>query len=211
LRALAESRQLPAVPAAGERLLLVTVPEVDGLHPLPNVAHERDLLTGRLAGAVTLLDGQVTVEDVESALPKHRWVHFSCHAGQSYDDPSQGGLQLGGGTLTVERISAAERHGEFAFLSACKTAFGGLTLPDEAITLAAALNYSGYRHIIATPWSVYDSTAAQVTEMAYAEMCRSGTFTPEDSAAALHLALRELRDGGRTPLSAWTPFTHTGL
>jgi hypothetical protein len=34
-------------------------------------------------------------------------------------------------------------------LSACKTAVGGVDLLDEAITLAAALHYTGYRNVVA--------------------------------------------------------------
>ncbi len=36
--------------------------------------------------------------------------------------------------LTVADISADQHHGEFAFLSACKTAIGGMSLPDEDLT-----------------------------------------------------------------------------
>lgn len=100
-------------------------------------------------------------------------------------------------------------RGDFAFLSACKTATGGVTLPDEAVTLAAALHYTGYRHVIGTLWSIHDETAATVAEVVYADLTSAGAFEPGRAAAALHAAMRGLRDAG-TPLSHWTPFTHTG-
>ena len=63
-------------------------------------------------------------------------------------------LELSDGTLSITRLSAAQYSGELAFLSACRTAAGGVDLPDEVITLAPALNYTGYRYVVATLWSV---------------------------------------------------------
>jgi CHAT domain-containing protein len=137
-------------------------------------------------------------------------VHFSCHADQNLTDPSRGGLMLHDRTLTIADISAGQYNGDFAFLSACKTAVGGLRLPDEAITLAAALHYTGYRHVIATLWSVYDSTAADVAEAVYTDLTSTGEFVPERAPYAVHGVVRHLRDGKGLPPSAWTPFTHTG-
>jgi CHAT domain-containing protein len=54
-------------------------------------------------------------------------------------------------------VTADEHQGEFVFLSACKTAIGGVHILDEAITLAAALQHAGWRHVIATLWSVLDA------------------------------------------------------
>jgi CHAT domain-containing protein len=52
-----------------------------------------------------------------------------------------------------------------AFLSACKTATGGLLATDEAITLMSGLTYTGWRHVIGTLWTVADETAARVTSI----------------------------------------------
>ncbi|WP_433384820.1 CHAT domain-containing protein [Actinoplanes sp. CA-142083] len=209
VRALAEARRPLDRDRAEDRLLLVTAPDVHDQLPLPNVERERRMLSRRFGDAVTPLhSGDATVAGVRGQLPGHRWVHFSCHATQMLDDPSHGGLVLHDGVLTVTGIGAGEYHGEFAFLSACKTMTGGVALPDEAITLAAAMHYTGFRHVIATQWSVYDATAADVAEQVYATLFESGRFRPERSAHALHAALLKLR---HLPLSLWTPFTHTGL
>ena len=77
------------------------------------------------------------------------------------------------------------------------------------ITLAAALNYTGYRHVVATLWSVDPAVAADVTAAVYADMITGSGFEPDRSAVALQHAVRGLRDSGR-PLAAWLPFTHTG-
>jgi CHAT domain-containing protein len=39
-----------------------------------------------------------------------------------------------------------------AFLSACQTAMGDETTPDEMMHLAAALLFAGFRSVVATMW-----------------------------------------------------------
>jgi hypothetical protein len=211
LRALLEARRPLDPLRADERMLVVALPETPGEVPLTDVTRERELLTALFAGHRTLLEGAAaTSQAVREELPRHRWAHFSCHGGQNLADPSQGGLLLYDRLLSIATISAGRYRGEFAFLSACMTATGGLDLPDEAITLVAALHYTGYRHVIGTLWSVYDSTAADMAETVYKELTSTGQFEPAGSALALHNAVRALRDNALLPPSAWAPFIHTG-
>jgi CHAT domain len=192
------------------RLLIVGLAHTPGQMPLPNVTRELRLLTEVFPGNHTILDGPAATWDgVRAQLPRHSWVHFSCHGDQNLADPSRGGILLYDRLLTIADISEGQYHGDFAFLSACKTATGGITLPDEAITLAAALHYTGYRHVIGTLWSIHDETAADVADAVYTDLTSAGTFEPVRAANALHTAIRGLRDTGK-PLSQWMPFTHTG-
>jgi CHAT domain-containing protein len=147
---------------------------------------------------------------VQEELPCHQWAHFSCHGGQNLMNPSQGGLLLYDRMITIGDISASQHQGEFAFLSACMTAVGGVNIPDEAITLAAALHYTGYRQVIGTLWTVYDETAADVAEAVYADLTSTGRFEPTRAATALHGAIRHLRDVKCLSPSEWSPFTHMG-
>ena len=211
LRALLEARR-PLDPEGGnERILVVALPEVPGEVPLADVARELETLESLFSGRATVLKGEAaTWEAVRAELPRHRWAHFSCHGGQNLIDPSHGGLLLQDRLLSIADISTGHYRGEFAFLSACMTATGGVSLPDEAITLAAALHYTGYRHVIGTLWSVYDRTAAEVTEMVYNDLTSTGQFEAARSAYALHNAIRTLRDIRHLPPSSWVPFTHTG-
>jgi CHAT domain-containing protein len=212
LRALIEARRPAPGPAADDPgMLVVALPYTAGQAPLPNAERERALLGRLFPGHSTMLTGDAaTVPAVLAALSAHRWAHFSCHGDQDLAAPSRGGLLLADGILSVADIGGEHYRGEFAFLSACKTGTGGVTLMDEAITLAAALQYAGYRHVVATSWSVYDAAAADVAERVYQRLAGNGLLRPEDTAVALHAAIRPLRDLHPDRPSVWMPFTHLG-
>ncbi|MGW0885575.1 CHAT domain-containing protein [Streptomyces sp. NPDC002671] len=195
-----------------ERMLVVSVGDAPGQPWLRNAGAERDTLTELFpAGRHTLLEGPgATRGAVEAELARHRWVHFSCHGDQDLAEPSRGGLLLHDGVLTVADLAARQFRGDFAGLSACKTAVGGVNLLDEAITLASALHYTGYRHVVAALWSVDDRTAARVFDAVYRYMTVDGHLRPEAAALALHRAVRALRREMPDQPRLWTPFTHIG-
>jgi CHAT domain-containing protein len=114
--------------------------------------------------------------------------------------------------LTVADL-AGVRHdrAEFAFLAACTTAVGGTRVPDEAITLTAALQYAGYQNVIGTLWSVSDRSAARITQSVYGDVTLYGQLWPSKSARALHNAVREERTRRPHHPSTWVPFLHVGL
>jgi CHAT domain-containing protein len=114
------------------------------------------------------------------------------------------------GMLTVVDLTADDHQGEFVFLSACETAIGGIHLLDEAITLAAALQYAGWRHVIATLWSVLDVAAAEVAEDVYRRLGDGGELYPQHAAEALHHAIRRQRNTSPERPSRWVPFLHHG-
>jgi CHAT domain-containing protein len=192
-------------------LLFVGIPETPSEPGLDSVKRENDLLARLLKGRSERLIGEhATTSAVRAEIALHRWVHLSCHAYQNLTSPSRGGLRLYDGVLRIADISTAQYGGEFVFLSACQTATGGVALPDEAISVAAALQFAGFRHVVATLWSVYDAAAAEVAERFYADLTTEGELIPTRSAYALHLAVRGQRDLHRTRPSWWTPFIHLG-
>ncbi|CRK56831.1 hypothetical protein [Alloactinosynnema sp. L-07] len=211
LRVLTRSLAPRSTRERDERLLFVGAPEVpDQIGLTDDVAVERDYLSSHIPGGVVTIEGPAaTVEQVRQALSRHARVHISCHGRQNLATPSSAGFLLTDGTLDILRLSADRHDGDFAYLSACRTASGSTTLPDEVITLAAALNYSGYRHVIATLWSVDSAVAAEMTTAVYPSLVVGGAFRAERSAVALHTAIKDMRDAGR-PLDDWLPFTHTG-
>jgi CHAT domain-containing protein len=215
LRALRQARQATtsaSATGAGPRLLVVAVPDALGEVQLVNVEREVERLRARFGTGCTVLSGpRATPDQVLAALADHQWVHFSCHGRQDLDDPSQAGLGLADHTtLTVTDLSARQQVGDFAFLAACQTATGGLHLPDEVITLAAAMHFTGFRHVVATLWSVSDEIAANVVEEVYERLGRSARFDADEAACAVHDAVRTVRAPRPLALSEWLPFTHTG-
>lgn len=195
-----------------DRLLVVTVKDTPGQPTLHAVDRESAVLRELIApGRCTVVEGVDAVrETVDRELGRHSWVHFSCHGDQNLAEPSQGGLLLTDGMLTVADISTRRFRGDFAGLSACKTAVGGADLLDEAITLAAALHYTGYRHVVASLWSVDSDISAEVFTSLYRELIVDGTLRPGGAAVALHHAVRSIRARHPDQPRLWTPFAHTG-
>jgi CHAT domain-containing protein len=92
------------------------------------------------------------------------------------------------------------------------SATGGVTIMDEAISLAAALHYAGWRHVVGTLWSVWDADAAFITRYTYQRLVIDGNLDPTGSAEALHRAVRGRRErpNHRSQPSRWAPFLHIG-
>lgn len=212
LRALHEARlRQERAPAQDDRLLVVEVARAPGQVPLPHAREEVTLLQELFAGRCTILrEEAATRENVRTHLAAQRRVHFSCHGMQDFTNPADGGLMLHDGLLRIGDLTSERFTGDFAFLSACKAATGGLVLEDEAVSLASTLHYTGYTHVIATLWSVYDTTAREVTRRVYERLSTTAGFAPGRAAHALNATLRELRDQQPESPTVWLPFTHLG-
>ena len=143
-------------------------------------------------------------------MASHSWVHLACHAGQAHSNPDHSGFTLWDGTLTITDLAAQPtQRRELAFLSACQTASGSIGHLDEAIHLAAAMQFLGYHHVIATLWTIEDSCAPQVANLVYSALTGSGGPDPGRAAEALHHAIQTLRQDDRSndPF-LWAPYIH---
>lgn len=216
LRALHHARAVRHSSRA-QRMLIVSIPNTPGQSRLPGASTEQALLAARFAGPerTVLTDTQANRAAILTQLGRHRWLHTSCHGTQNLVNPSAGGLLpydwQTAGLITVADLTApGHPGGEFAFLSACKTATGGLTNLDEAINIAAAMQHAGWRHVIGTVGSVWDDTAATVTHDIYSQLIREGGLDPTNTAQALHLAIRRLRGTNPDRPSVWAPYIHIG-
>ncbi|MFI0897954.1 CHAT domain-containing protein [Streptomyces sp. NPDC020983] len=207
LRALARAR---TELLGGADRMLVIAPAAGP--PLPQTAAELDLLRGLFPPhLLTVVEGaDATRERVLRELRDHRWAHFSCHGRQNLLDPSHGGLLLADGVLTVAELGAERLDGGFAFLSACMTATGGVRLADEVITLGAGLHYAGFRHVLATLWSVDAEAASAFAAELFPGLVTAGRLDPARTAGAATRAMRRLRDAEPERPSRWAAFTHTG-
>jgi len=208
------ARACQPIPTAPVRQLTVGMPDTPRLPPLPAVADELKVLAshfplGRNNHQIT--GPKATCANVLTAIAAHSWVHLACHAGQQHSDPDSSGFALRDGTLTITDLAAQPtKHRDLAFLSACQTATGGIRHLDEAIHLAAAMQFLGYRHVIATMWTIADSPAPRVADTVYSALTQGGTPDPSRTAEALHQAIHSLRETDPTQPLLWAPYIHLG-
>jgi len=215
LSALLNSSQRNVSVQSSIELLVVSQSNTPGVNSLPGTEKEMQYIR-RHASDLRIpyhsLQGQeATVKQVLSAMKKHPWVHFACHGIQDTADPMQSGLRLSNGLLRLsDIIKEPLPNAEFAFLSACQTATGDKSRPEEAIHLAAGMLLAGYRSVVGTMWSIRDDVAPSVADEVYAEILRDGQPNSAKAAQALQTAVRGLRERG-CPFASWVPFIHMGV
>ncbi|TDL14173.1 TPR-like protein, partial [Rickenella mellea] len=196
-------------------LLAVIQPNTPGGDSLPGALEELNSICkhGSNLSLQILLGQSATTSKVLSSMEECLWVHFSCHGMHDTARQMESGLVLHDGRLDLSKIIQKRLpHAEFAFLSACETAMGDDSRPEEAIHLAAGMLLAGYRGVVATMWFIRDNYASLVADNVYARLLGDGQPNGAKAAEALHLAMRQLREqrGGRN-FSSWVPFIHMGL
>ncbi|WP_394437655.1 CHAT domain-containing protein [Streptomyces sp. SGAir0957] len=190
---------------------LVVVPRTPGLPALQQAESELEALRSLHPDCTALVGPEATKDRVVSRLPRHAWFHFAGHGHQNvqvagsaqlvpHDQAQHGGI--GADALEALDLSRAE----LAFLSACSTATGQLTLADDQAHIAGVLLASGFRHVVAAQWTVLDSVAATVATAFHRQAAARGGVDP---AVALHRAVQEVRRTRPEPY-VWAPFTHYG-
>ena len=197
------------------RMLAVGQSSIAGMMPLPGVTEEIAFIQEILGvDAVTLDESKATVDGVAESLPKCSWAHLACHGVQ---DPvklmDSGFVMWDGYRLTLSRLAQSSlASAEFAFLTCCESAKGSKEFPNEAMHLAAGLQFISYCGVIGTMWSVGDKDALSVAKQVYGELFKDGTgqASASKAALALHQAILFLR-ANNVPLARWVPFVHFGL
>ena len=193
-----------------------------GAGPLSKVSAELQVVGGYLRVpefATHLIGPAATQEAVLKALPGHSWLHMSCHGLQHRTSPSLSAFLLHDQPLTLTDLAALSLgETDLAYLAACQTAAGDLRLPDEALHLAGALQLAGYRHVLATLWSISDIAAPNMADITYAHLVHPDPDHPDDSDQpladrapyALHHAVTRLRQAHVGDPLRWAPYVHLG-
>ncbi|MEV4969818.1 CHAT domain-containing tetratricopeptide repeat protein [Streptomyces scopuliridis] len=214
LRALHHARQRVARPA-GTGALIVAVGDAAGLAPLPAAHREAEHLARLLPGPEMLTDATATHSAVVSALPRHAYAHFACHALGDLDRPSGSRLVLHDHTerpLTVRDLARLRLPSvRLAYLSACDTLRTSPELADEAVHIVSALQIAGFPHVVGSLWHVDDTIGAGVAQGVYEALSTGdGALDVDRTAEALHATVCALRDTyPRTP-SLWACQVHAG-
>jgi CHAT domain-containing protein len=182
--------------------------------PLLHVVAELDDVSqrvGRIAPFTSLTDSDATVQRALDALSRHQWVHLACHGMPNRQKPFDSSFSMCDGPLTITDIIRTNlQNQEFAFLSACHTTVGHASSPDEAIHLAAAMQFSGFRSVIGSMWTVDDNVASQVVSAFYDNMIDgSGRLDCRRAAVSLHEAVKKLRK--EIPFEQQIVFVHIGI
>ncbi|KAJ2914619.1 hypothetical protein MD484_g5803, partial [Candolleomyces efflorescens] len=207
-------------------IALISQTNTPGLPSLPSTASEIAFIQAQAQdhGVQTfvLAEEQATTEATIASMEQCSWIHFACHAYQDISNPLDSGFHLHDDLLKLSTIikgkpgTSQESPAEFAFLSACQTSAGDVTLSEEAVHLAAGMLAAGYSSVVATMWAIPDLYAPMVAKHFYTDIFdrENGSLDGSKTAYALHHAMRSLREQlGDSPYSflAWVPYVHLGL
>jgi len=214
LAALIRARQQMPRDASSPHFVAIGQGNPDNGKPLPHVVAELDDIAHRVAPILpfTLLsESDATVQQALDALNRHQWVHLACHGMPNRQKPFESSFAMRDGPLTIADIIRPRlQQPEFAFLSACHTTVGHESSHDEAIHLAAAMQFSGFRSVIGSMWSVDDEVAGQLVSAFYDNMVdSSGRSDCRRAAVALHEAVKKLRKV--IPFEQQIVFVHIGV
>ncbi|MFJ7967207.1 CHAT domain-containing protein [Streptomyces sp. NPDC096324] len=192
---------------------LVIVPDTPGLPTLPQASIELAGLRRLYPNCTAVVGPEATKARIVSELPQHSWVHFAGHGSQNFQ--VSGSAQLlphdyaHHGGLGFDALRALDlTHADLAYLSACSTATGQLTLADDQVHVAGTLLAAGFRHVVAAQWTVLDEVAADIA-MAFHRQAAAASADGVTPAAALHQAVQSVRAKHSEP-HLWAPFMHYG-
>jgi CHAT domain-containing protein len=103
--------------------------------------------------AVETIAEAATVKRVTERIQSANFVHLACHGLQHKTSALESGFHLSDGMLTISKLMELEfKRPWLAYLSACETAKGDANQPDQVMHLAAAMLFTGFKHVVATMW-----------------------------------------------------------
>ncbi|HEY0699559.1 MAG TPA: CHAT domain-containing protein, partial [Micromonospora sp.] len=145
----------------------------------------------RHAGVVTSLRAEAGQRQAVLTAGDQDVYHFVCHAVADRSDPLDSHLSLADGQLTIRDLLGRRLSARLAVLAACETGVPYAELPDESVSLPAALLQAGIPGIVGTLWPVEELPTLLLTTRFY-ELWLGHRLAP---AEALHHARRWLRSG----------------
>ena len=167
----------------------------------------------------SLNPANTTLATVLDGLQRHRFACIAYDGELKPERPFEASIRFfNGGYLTLlDFVRSRHPAGEFALLPGSHTAeLTEESIPDEALHLSAAVQYSGYRSVIGTLWGMGDSDSVDDgQDLARAVLLSmfsgNGGEGPyyERSARALRDAVQQMRRNG-VPLVRWVNYVHYG-
>jgi CHAT domain-containing protein len=183
--------------ASRKHFISIGQAKATGESELLSVGAELDNIGQRVNGLATFtgIDGEEScISRVVEELGKNEWVHLACHGLPNRKQPFESAFALHDGHFTIQRIIGCDlKNPEFAYLSACHTTVGDEESPDEAIHLASAMQFAGFRSVIGTMWAVDDGAASKITSTFYKHMMdESGRLDHTRAAFALNKTMKSV-------------------
>ncbi|KAG1741654.1 CHAT domain-containing protein [Suillus lakei] len=167
-------------------------------HTLYGVEPELDLVQSLIPPLPTVSFTKIMSVDATKSralrtLQDNTWLHFVCHGIQNYKEPFRSAFLMHDQPLSLLDIMQMDlsRH-EFVFLSACETAVGDPSTPDEVIHPAAGLQFAGVQSVIGTLWEVDGGTVGRLVNAFYRNLCGDGKMNSKCAARVLHRAVQSL-------------------
>jgi CHAT domain-containing protein len=115
---------------------------------------------------------EATEEKSKTLSANHDILHFATHAKLDEDDPLSSAVLLAredreDGRLEVREIFGMDLKAKLVVLSGCETGLGKLSTGDELVGLTRAFIYAGTPSVVASLWSVDDSSTAHLMASFY--------------------------------------------
>ncbi len=216
LSALIESRKPGSQSFKKPSMLLVLQPDASMVEALG----EMQVVQAVKTRVTTLIGATATPSAVLGRLQDHQFAHIVCHGILEPGKPFDSSFKLYNGKRLslLDVVRSRLPNAEFAFLAACHTAELTDESPaDEALHLAAAMQYCGFRSVVGTMWAMADTDGQDLAGNFYKSVFSSpgrgqGVHYHEITAEALRDAvvkLRKKRGRGMT-LERWVNYVHYG-
>ena len=145
----------------------------------------------------THIDGEASCTSrVVEELGKDEWVHLACHGLPNWTQLFESAFTLHNRHFTVQHIIGCKfKTPKFAYLSACHTTVGYEESLDEVIHLVLAMQFSGFRSVIATMWAVDDGQMNKIMSMFYEHMVdESGHLDHTRAVSVLNKTMQSIQD-----------------
>ena len=212
ISALIESRKANSQGWEKPSILLVLQPDSSMVRALD----EMKAVQRACSQATTLIGATATPSVVLGRLRDHRFIHIVCHGLLEPGKPFNSSFKLyqDKNLSLLDIVQSQLPNAEFAFLAACHTAELTYESPvDEALHLAAAMQYCGFRSVVGTMWAMADTDGRDLAENFYKSVFsagKQGVPYHERTAEALRDAVVRLRRRRGMTLERWVNYVHYG-
>lgn len=193
--------RLSRTPDRGRGVVVATVSD----DRAPSIREEGERIAALHDDAIRLDGDAASAEAVLAGLARARVAHLACHGRFLPGSPRSSGLRLADRWVTIRDIRELPATPPVVVLSGCETGLHPQLGANELLGLSRAFAMQGTRTVIASLWSVHDSSStALMTFMHEAIIAR--TSEPSGSLALpLIEAQKKIRTENPHP-AYWAPF-----